>query len=67
MLRGSDPVNIELCVEGGAAFALSSDAHTPEQVGFEYETAVELMRGWGISEICVFENRECRPLPLGAE
>ncbi len=57
----------ELCVEAGAAFALSSDAHTPEQVGFEYETAVELMRGWGISEICVFENRECRPLPLGAE
>jgi histidinol-phosphatase (PHP family) len=55
----------ELCVEAGAAFALSSDAHAPEQVGFEYETAVELMRGWGIEEICVFEGRERRLAPLG--
>ena len=25
-----------MCVEAGAAFALSSDAHVPEQVGYEY-------------------------------
>ena len=55
----------ELCVEAGAAFALSSDAHTPEQVGFDYSTAVELMRAWGIEEICVFEKRERRLVPLG--
>jgi histidinol-phosphatase (PHP family) len=55
----------ELCVEAGAAFALSSDAHLPEQVGFEYETAVELMRGWGIEEICIFEKRERRLVKLG--
>ena len=30
----------ELCVEAGASFALSSDAHLPEQVGFGYEQAV---------------------------
>jgi histidinol-phosphatase (PHP family) len=55
----------ELCVEAGAAFSLSSDAHLPEHVGFEYGTAVELMRGWGIDEICVFERRERRLVPLG--
>jgi histidinol-phosphatase (PHP family) len=55
----------ELCVEAGAAFALSSDAHTPEQVGFEYPAAVERMRGWGIEEICVFEGRERRLERLG--
>ena len=27
----------ELCVEAGVPFALSSDAHLPEQVGFEYD------------------------------
>jgi histidinol-phosphatase (PHP family) len=54
----------ELCVDAGAAFALSSDAHLPEQVGFEYRAAVELMRGWGIEEICFFEKRERRLVPL---
>ncbi|MGZ5337145.1 MAG: histidinol-phosphatase HisJ family protein [Solirubrobacterales bacterium] len=54
-----------MCVEAGADFALSSDAHLPEQVGYEYERAVELMRGWGIDEICVFERRERRIEPLG--
>ncbi|MGZ5308137.1 MAG: histidinol-phosphatase HisJ family protein [Solirubrobacterales bacterium] len=54
-----------MCVEAGADFALSSDAHLPEQVGYEYGRAVELMRGWGIDEICVFERRERRLEPLG--
>jgi histidinol-phosphatase (PHP family) len=47
----------ELCVEAGAAFALSSDAHLPAQVGFGYERAVEFLGGLGIEQICVFERR----------
>ena len=55
----------EMCVEAGAAFALSSDAHVPEDVGYEYERAVETMRDWGVTEIAVFERRQ-RPMePLG--
>ncbi len=50
----------ELCVEAGAVFALSSDAHLPEQVGFEYERAVEFLGELGVEEICVFEGRERR-------
>ena len=34
----------EMCVEAGAVFALSSDAHLPEQVGFGYDRALELPR-----------------------
>jgi histidinol-phosphatase (PHP family) len=55
----------EMCVEAGAAFSLSSDAHAPEHVGYEYERAVEAMRGWGISEVAVFERRDRRMEPLG--
>jgi histidinol-phosphatase (PHP family) len=55
----------ELCVEAGAAFALSSDAHVPEDVGHRYDDAVETMRGWGLSEIAVFEGRRRRMEPLG--
>jgi histidinol-phosphatase (PHP family) len=56
-----------MCVDAGAVFALSSDAHLPEQVGYEYEHALELMRGWGINEISVFERRERRLEPLGPD
>jgi histidinol-phosphatase (PHP family) len=55
----------EMCLEVGAPFALSSDAHLPEQVGFGYERAVETLRDWGVEEICVFSNRERRLEPLG--
>ncbi len=55
----------EMCVDAGAAFALSSDAHRPEHVGYEYERAVEVMRAWGIEQIAVFEGRKRRLEPLG--
>ena len=55
----------ELCVEGGAAFVLSSDAHAPEQVGFEYALARELLGELGVGEVCVFERRRRRLEQLG--
>jgi histidinol-phosphatase (PHP family) len=55
----------EMCIDAGAAFALSSDAHLPEDVGHQYDRAVETMRGWGVTEICVFDRRERRMEPLG--
>jgi histidinol-phosphatase (PHP family) len=55
----------EMCVEAGAPFALSSDAHLPEQVGFEYDRAVEFLDQLGVGEICVFEGRRRTLVPLG--
>lgn len=59
------PALAEMLVDAGAAFALSSDAHVPEHVGWEYGAAVEQMRAWGITETCVFADRERRLEPLG--
>jgi len=55
----------EMCVDAGAAFAISSDAHAPEQVGYEYRRATDLLRELGVGEICVFEGRQRRLEPLG--
>ena len=55
----------EMCLDAGAVFALSSDAHVPEHIGHEYERAVETMRGWGIGEIAVFDQRGRRMAELG--
>lgn len=59
------PAFAGMCVDAGTEFALSSDAHEPENIGYEYERAVETMRGWGISRLAVFERRERRLEALG--
>jgi histidinol-phosphatase (PHP family) len=55
----------EMCVEVGAEFALSSDAHTPDQVGFGYEQALEFLARLGVKRISVFEGRHRRLEPIG--
>jgi histidinol-phosphatase (PHP family) len=59
------PPFAEMCVDAGAVFALSSDAHVPEDVGHRYEDAVAAMSDWGVSEIAVFEGRERTMEPVG--
>jgi histidinol-phosphatase (PHP family) len=51
------PAFLELCLEAGAPVALSSDAHRPEDVGRDYEQALELLERLGVGELCVFERR----------
>jgi histidinol-phosphatase (PHP family) len=56
---------LEMLLDAGCPIALSSDAHVPEQLGFEYARAVELLEQVGVSEIAVFERRQRRLEPLG--
>ncbi len=56
---------LEMVVDAGCPIALSSDAHTPEQLGFEYERALELLESVGVGEIAVFERRDRRLEPVG--
>jgi histidinol-phosphatase (PHP family) len=56
---------LEMCVEAGLPIALSSDAHVPEHVGWEYERALELLEDVGIRELAVFEGRQRRMEPIG--
>jgi histidinol-phosphatase (PHP family) len=54
-----------LCLEVGRPVALSSDAHLPEQLGWEYERAVDWLHEAGVEEIAVFDRRRRRLEPLG--
>jgi histidinol-phosphatase (PHP family) len=56
---------LEMCLEAGRPVALSSDAHLPEQVGFEYERAVEWLADVGVSELAVYDRRQRRLEPIG--
>ena len=56
---------LEMLVDAGCPLALSSDAHVPDQLGYEYERAASLLESVGVSEIAVFERRERWMEPLG--
>src|SRR5271167_2495805 len=60
------PAFLAMCVEAGAPVALSSDAHRPEDVGADYDQALELLDSLGVGELCVFEERVRRLEPIGA-
>lgn len=55
----------EMLAGAGVPFALSSDAHLPEQVGWAYDHAVQYLRSTGVGEIATFRARERRLEPLG--
>jgi histidinol-phosphatase (PHP family) len=60
-----DRAFLEMCLEAGKPVALSSDAHLPEQVGYEYGRAVEWLAEAGVTEIAVFERRTRRLEAIG--
>jgi len=60
------PAFLQMCLEAGAPVALSSDAHRPEDVGADYDQALELLDSLSVGELCVFEHRERRLEPIGA-
>jgi histidinol-phosphatase (PHP family) len=60
-----DRAFLEMVIDAGNPIALSSDAHTPEQLGFEYDKALALLADLGIKELCVFRSRQRRLEPIG--
>jgi histidinol-phosphatase (PHP family) len=56
---------LEMCLEAGRPVALSSDAHTPNDLAYRYDDALEYLDSFDIREIAVFERRERRLEPVG--
>ena len=60
------PAFLEMAIDAGNPIALSSDAHTPADLGRDYDRALELLDGLGVRELAVFDRRERRLEPIGA-
>jgi histidinol-phosphatase (PHP family) len=56
---------LEMVLEAGNPIALSSDAHRPDDLGRDYDQALEVLNDLGVTELAVFENRERRLEPIG--
>ena len=60
------PTFLEMCVEAGAKISLSSDAHSPHDLGAGYEQALALLDAVGVRELCVFDHRARSLEEIGA-
>jgi histidinol-phosphatase (PHP family) len=60
-----DPALLAMCVEAGRPLTLSSDAHTPNDLGYRYEDALDLLASLGVDEVATYERRRRRLVPLG--
>jgi histidinol-phosphatase (PHP family) len=49
----------------GSPITLASDAHVPENVGRDFDRALELARQAGYETVTVLEGRVSRQEPLG--
>jgi histidinol-phosphatase (PHP family) len=56
---------LEMALDAGCPVALSSDAHRPDELGRDFERALELLDDLGVRELAVFERRERRLEALG--
>ena len=59
------PAFLAGALEAGAPVALSSDAHIPAHVGFEFERALALLADCGVTELATFEGRARRLEAIG--
>ncbi len=60
-----DPRLLQLCYKKGIPIVLSSDAHVPEDVGRDFDKAIELAKSVGYSSIMTFQKGERKEVPLG--
>lgn len=62
-LYPSDEI-IQLAIGKGIRFTTASDAHSPVQLGENYDRLAEKMARIGIRNVCVFEKHQPKLVPL---
>ncbi len=55
---------LELILNEGIDLTLSSDAHSPSQVGFKYDETLKKLKEMGIKELVYFEKKEKKKINL---
>ncbi len=60
-----DPILLQKCYEANVGIVLSSDAHAPKHVGFQYDQSIALAKSVGYKEVHVFSSGNRMSYPLG--
>jgi histidinol-phosphatase (PHP family) len=60
-----DPALLAIAKQAGVSITLASDAHSPQSVGRDLDSAIEHARAAGYQTVTVFDGRKGRQEPLG--
>ena len=60
-----DGALLDACRRRGVPITTASDAHVPNDVGRDFDRAIELARSAGYGTVTVFDRRQARQEPLG--
>lgn len=55
---------VRRCFDLHIPFTLGSDAHSPANVGTDFDKALSVLSGAGYTELLAFEGRKAKPVPL---
>jgi histidinol-phosphatase (PHP family) len=55
---------LEMILQEGIDLTLSSDAHSPQQVGFGYDTVMEKLKKLGVKKLVYFEKKEKKEISI---
>jgi histidinol-phosphatase (PHP family) len=56
---------LQLCFQKQIPIVLSSDAHVPDHVGFQYDAAIKHAKSVGYSKLMTFEKGKRKEVPIG--
>ncbi len=59
------PQLLKTCYDYGVPIVISSDAHRPQDVGADFDQAVQLAMDIGYEEVCLFTQRKAQKCRLG--
>lgn len=55
---------LKLAAQSGIGLTLGSDAHAPQEIGFNFDEAVNLAKTCGFKELTLYEKRHPKRVPL---
>ncbi|WLD91865.1 histidinol-phosphatase [Alkalihalobacillus sp. AL-G] len=56
---------LRICYKKGIPIVLSSDAHYPEHVGYQYDAAIGLAKNIGYTHLMTFDKGKRKEVPIG--
>lgn len=55
---------IKAMIQREIPLTLSSDAHRPENIGYQFDEFITKAKKWGLTHLCAYDKRKQRPVPI---
>ena len=56
---------VKALIQRDIPLTLCSDAHRPENIGYQFQAFIKKAKSWGLTHLCTYEKRKQRLVPIG--